>query len=273
MEREERSEQFASTAVKPLRGKRILVTRAREQAAALISCIEAAGGEAYLFPVIQFSPPAFWDAVDAALACIHQYQWLVITSPNGARFFMNRLQATGRNAGALSGLKVAAVGSGTAQTLERLGVKVDVVPRVFRGAALPQAMEPYLESGQRVLMARGDLADPAHAQGLRDLGAVVDDVVVYRTLPAGLDRAEELKAALAAKQVDYVTFTSGSTVRNLLAVLGGKEALAGVRVAVIGQETYKAAVKEGLTVDVVASVASMQGMVDAIIADAAANPA
>lgn len=266
-------ERPGTMAEKPLQGKRILVTRAREQAAPLVERIQAAGGEAYLFPVIQFAPPASWVPVDEALAHIDRYQWLVITSPNGARWFMDRLQATGRDASLLAGLKVAAVGAGTAQTLERFGVKVDVVPKVFRGAALPEAMGPYLKPGHRVLMARGDLADPAHAQGLRDLGAVVDDLVVYRTLPAGAERADELKAELARGRVDYATFTSGSTVRNLLAALGGRQPLEGVRVAVIGQETRQAALEEGLTVHVVASVASMAGLVDAIIADAAANPA
>lgn len=273
MKLEERPERPSPTAEKPLQGKCILVTRAQEQAGPLVERIQAAGGEAYLFPVIQFGPPASWAPVDEAIEQIHRYQWLVITSPNGARWFMGRLQATGRDASQLAGLKVAAVGAGTAKTLEGFGVKVDVVPKVFRGAALPEAMGQYLKPGQRVLMARGDLADPAHAQGLRDLGAVVDDLVVYRTLPAGAERAAELKADLARGRLDYVTFTSGSTVRNLLSVLGGRRPLEGVRVAVIGQETRQAALEEGLTVHVVASVASMAGLVDAIVADAAANPA
>jgi len=272
MSGQEQQRNRPATGEKPLAGKRILVTRAREQAAALVERIEALGGEAYVFPVIAFGPPASWDPVDEAIAALDRYQWLVITSPNGARFFMGRLREKGYDATALAGLKVAAVGATTARALAEWGVRVDVIPREFRGAALPEAMGPYLKPGDRVLMARGDLADPAHAEGIRALGAVVDDLVVYRTVPAGGD-VERLKADLAAGAVDYVTFTSGSTVRNLLSLLGGKEPLAGVRVAVIGQETRKAAEEAGLTVHAVAREASMAGLVDAIVADVLADEA
>lgn len=257
---------------KPLAGKRILVTRARGQASALVERIQAYGGEAYAFPVITVAPPDSWAPVDEALSSLVHCQWLVITSPNGARHFIGRLLASGRDVAVLKGLKVAAVGATTARTLAELGVSVDVIPREYRGSALPEALGPLLKPGDRILMARGDLADPAHARGLEALGAVVKDLVVYRTVPGGGDPAE-LKGALAAGQLDYVSFTSSSTVRNLIALLGGRGPLEGVRVAVIGPETRRAAEGEGLTVHAVAQVASVEGLVDAIAADIAATQA
>ncbi len=245
----------------PLRGKRILVLRAREQAAALISQIEALGGEAYPFPVITIADPADWAPLDEALAHLERYAWLVITSPNGAERFATRL--AGRP---LSGLRVAAVGTATAEALEARGIHVDLLPRQFRGKALPEAMAPLLRPGDRVLLARGDLADPALYEGLTGLGTVVDDTIAYRTLPYG-DDPTELKALLADGAIHYVAFTAGSTVRNLLAILGGPASLAGVRIACIGPETAAVAGQLGLPVHCSAEPYTLDGLLHAIIQD------
>jgi uroporphyrinogen III methyltransferase/synthase len=180
---------------------------------------------------------------------------------------MGRLGAAGGHGGAaLAHLTVVAVGTTTARALERRGVKVDLTPAQFRGGALPALMAPLLAAGDRVLMPRGNLADPTPAEQLRALGAVVDDVIVYRTLLEGGDVAA-LKAALANGEIDYVTLTSSSTVQNLLLRLGGPEPLVGVRVAVIGPETQRAAEGAGLTVAAVAETATMDSLVQAMIAD------
>lgn len=252
---------------KPLTGQRILVTRAKAQASALVAKIQAQGGAVYEFPVITIADPETWAPVDQAISALSQYAWLVITSPNGAEQFTGRLRASGDySTEALAHLRVVAVGTTTARTLERLGLKVDLTPAHFRGGALPALMAPLLAHGDRVLMPRGNLADPAPAETLRALGALVDDVVVYRTLLEGGDVAD-LKAALARGDIDYITLTSSSTVQNLLLRLGGPEPLAGVRVAVIGPETKGAAEAAGLTVAAVADAATMDSLVQAIITD------
>lgn len=254
------------TNTRPLAGQRILVTRARSQASDLVAKIQAFGGEVYAFPVITITDPESWAPVDQAIGRLEAYRWLVITSTNGAERFMDRLAACGRGPEALSHLKVAAVGKATARALERLGCTPDLMPAQFRGTALVEALGPLLAPGDRVLMTRGDLADPAPAASLRAIGAVVDDLVIYRTLLEGGDVAE-LKQMLQSGAISYATFTSGSTVRNLLARLGDVHWLDGVRIAVIGPETRKAAEAAGLKVDVIAGEATIDELVAAIARD------
>lgn len=245
-----------------LAGRCVLVTRARSQASALVAKIEARGGRVWEFPVITIADPESWAPLDAAIENLGSYQWLVITSPNGAEKFAGRLGETA----ALAHVKVAAVGAATARTLADLGIQTDVVPAEFRGAALPEAMAPHLQPGDRILMARANLADPGPADTLRAMGHQVDDIVAYRTLLEGGD-VEALRAALRRGEIDYVTLTSSSTVNNLIERLGGREWLEGVRVAAMGPETRKAAEANGLTVHVMAEQVSLDGLVNAIVAD------
>lgn len=244
-------------------GKRILVLRAREQAAGFISQIEALGGEAYAFPVITIADPEDWAPLDDAIAHLGRYAWLVITSPNGAERFADRLARAGLP---LGDLRVAAVGTATAEALTARGIRVDLIPQQFRGKALPEAIGPFLKPGDRVLMARGDLADSALHEGLTTRGAVVDDLVAYRTLPYG-DDPIELRELLANGEIHYVAFTAGSTVRNLVSILGGPAALAGVRVACIGPETAAVAGQLGLPVHCTAQPYTLAGLLDAIAQD------
>lgn len=246
---------------RPLAGERILVLRARAQAAALIAQIEAAGGQAYPFPVITIADPADWAPLDEAITHLERYAWLVITSPNGAERFAARL--AGRP---LGGVKVAAVGTATAEALQERGIPVDLLPKQFRGRALPEALLPHLRPGDRVLLARGDLADRALVDGLTALGAVVDDLIAYRTLPYGDDPAE-LKGLLTRGEIDYAAFTSGSTVQNLLEQVGGPAALSGLRIACIGPETALVAERLGLPIHCIAQPHTLEGLLNAIIED------
>lgn len=251
---------------KPLFGCCVLVTRAKSQASALVDAIDDLGGRTFEFPAITTAPPESWAPLDEAIAAIDRYRWVVITSPNGAEHFHSRLMASGKDVRALAHLKVAAVGTATEGALAAAGIRADLIPREFRGAALPAALAPHLQPGDRVLMARANLADPAVAAELRALGAEVDDVVAYRTLLEGGD-VTALKAALARGEIHYATFTSSSTVTNLLERLGGADSLAGVRIACMGPETKKAAEAAGLTVHVLARQVTIDGLVTAIIQD------
>lgn len=253
----------------PLAGRRILITRARTQASALVEAVRALGGEPVEFPLIAIAPPESWAPLDEALAGLERYRWVVVTSANGVAALDGRLRAAGLEPTRLPpAVRVAAVGAATARALEALGMRVDLVPPEFRGAALPGALAPLLAPGDRILMPRGDLADPALAESLRVLGAQVDDLVAYRTV-AGEGEAATLLAALVAGAVDYVTLTSSSTVTGLLGRLGGPGPLAGVRIACIGPETAKTAAAAGLTVHVLASEATVASLVAAIAQDAA----
>lgn len=254
---------------KPLAGRCVLVTRARTQAAALVELIEARGGEVFAFPVLTIADPESWAPLDEAIARLDSYRWVVLTSPNGAEKFAARLAACGKNAADLGPTKVAAVGAVTARTLERHGLTVDLVPAEYRGAALPDAMVPYLQPGDRVLMARANLANPAHAEALRALGAEVDDLVAYRTLAETGDVAD-LKERLNRGAIHYVTLTSSSTVTNLLDRLGGPELLSNstARIAVIGPDTKKAAEAAGLGWHVMPRQATIEDLVNFICEDA-----
>jgi len=249
-----------------LSGFCILVTRAKSQASALVAKIEECGGRVWEFPVITIADPESWAPLDAAIASIAQYRWLVITSPNGAEQFGRRLAAAGKGAEDLAHLQVVAVGAATARALQAQGIRTDLLPAESRGAALPEAMAPHLQPGDRVLMARANLADPAPAETLRAMGHAVDDVTAYRTLLEGGD-VEALREALRRKEIHYVTLTSSSTVNNLLERLGGPAWLANVRVAVMGPETKKAAEAAGLTVHAMAQQVTLDGLVNAIVAD------
>ncbi|MFZ5823588.1 MAG: uroporphyrinogen-III synthase [Bacillota bacterium] len=248
---------------RPLEGKRILVLRARTQAAPFLAQIEALGGEGYPFPVITIADPDDWGPLDEAIRHLERYRWLVITSPNGAERFAARLA---RWQGSLAGVRVAAVGTATAEALAERGITVDLLPREFRGRALPEAMAPLLSPGDRVLLARGDLADRALAEGLKGLGARVDDLIAYRTLPYG-DDPTELKRLLAQGEIHYAAFTSGSTVQNLLDQIGGPGALSTVRIACIGPETARVAGGLGLTIHCTAQPHTLEGLLHAIVED------
>jgi len=248
----------------PLRGRRILVLRARDQAERFIRAVADLGGEAVAYPVIQIADPVDWAPLDEAIARLERYRWLVITSPNGAVRFAARLARVGRQVP--DGVGVVAVGSTTARALAAEGIRVDRMPKSFVGRAIPEALAGDLLAGDRVLMARGDLANPALAAALAGMGALVDDVVAYRNVPVRGDAAG-LRKRLAEGEIHYVAFTSGSTVHNLLDQLGGPEGIGRARVACIGPETAAAAAAWGLPVHCMAETYTTDGLLRAIALD------
>lgn len=251
-----------------LAGQGVLVTRARTQAGALLEQIAALGGRPWLFPAIRTAPPADGAALDHALAQLPQYRWLIVTSANAVESFIARLWQAGGDARSLAHARIAAVGPATARTLQAAGLRADLLPLSARSAALPPALAPHLQPGDRLLIPRADLADAGLRQGLEALGCSVDDPIAYRTVAGDTDPAP-VREALAAGRIAYATFTSGSTLRHTLAALGGAPALAGVRIAVLGPETAREAAALGLTVHVQTAGAGVEALVAAIAADAA----
>lgn len=251
---------------RPLFGKRVLVTRSRAQASDLSDRIQELGGEPLEFPVIRIEDPESWNDLDAAIDRLSQYTYVVLTSPNGVEKFMQRLIAVGKDARSLAGIRVVAVGPQTAEALEARGIRADLVPAEFRGGSIIEALRAELRPGERVLLARADIADDTLPHGLQELGAMVDDCVAYRTVLEQRDSVE-LREMLSEGAVHYVTFASSSTVKNLLEVLGseGVSLLQTTTVACIGPVTAKTAREAGLDVAVLALEATIDGLVGAIV--------
>jgi uroporphyrinogen III methyltransferase/synthase len=251
---------------RPLHGRRIAVTRARAQASGLAARLRALGAEVAETPAIRIEPRAVEGELERAVEEIAGYALVVLTSPNGAQLLFDALAARGLDARALSGVTVAAIGPGTARELERRGVRADVVPPRSIAESLAQELERIDVDGRRVLIARASEARDILPEALAARGAEVDVVALYDTVAEPLDDAQ--REALAA--ADVVTFTSSSTVRFLLEALGSpRAALDGARVVSIGPVTSATARELGLEVATEATRHDIDGLVDALIEDAA----
>jgi uroporphyrinogen III methyltransferase/synthase len=247
---------------KPLYGKRVVVTRAREQASELKRLLEDAGAQVLQFPTIEIAPPDSWDSLDRAIAS--GYDCLVFTSTNGVSAFFERLFAAGKDVRALAGTKIAAVGQATAQDLRARGVNPDLVPERFISTELlPLLAED--QTGIRTAVIRAEEGRDELIAELRRRGGTVDLAVAYRTVAADYD-LEELRALIEAEAIDIVTFTSASTVENFFAKVNPGRAL----LASIGATTSDAIRKHGRTPDMEAANATIASLLDAIIERAAA---
>ncbi len=253
---------------RPLFGARILVTRARGQAAELSRLLLAYGGEPVECPTIEFVPPASWDEVDDAIGRLETYQWLVLTSVNGVQQFMRRVWHKGRDARSLQGLRVCCIGPRTAEELEKFGVKPDYIPSQYQAEGVLDVMKTAGVAGQRVLIARAAQAREMLPEVLRGLGAEVDVVPVYRTVIPH-SNVEDIKARLVGQGIDIVTFASSSTVRNFVELFGGakelKKILQRTSIGCIGPITADTVREQGLQVDVVARQNTIPALVEALV--------
>jgi len=242
---------------RPLFGRRIVVTRAREQASALRSRLEQLGAEVLELPSIAIEPIAF------TLPSLGDYRWLVLTSANGVRALFERgLAPVGLDARALASLRVAAIGSGTAAALEARGVRPDLVPARFVAEALLDSFPAPAEPGERVLLARAEHARDVLPEGLAGQGYAVDVLALYRTVAAAPDSAAV--EAVRAGAVDAITFTSSSTVANFCDLVGELPEPQPL-VASIGPVTSRAAVDRGLHVGAEGVEHTLDGLVGALV--------
>ena len=237
---------------KPLFGKRIVVTRAREQASELKRLLEEAGAQVVQFPTIEIAEPGSWDSLDRAVQS--HYDWLVFTSTNGVAAFFRRLFALGKDARALAGTKIAAVGQSTAEDLRARGLSPDVVPqRYLSTELLPLLAED--QRGIRTAVIRAEEGRDELIDELRRRGGEVDLAVAYRTVAVDRDAAE-------LGDVDVITFTSASTVDNFFAKASPGRAL----LASIGPTTSEAVRRHGHEPHVEAENATIQALRDAVVA-------
>jgi uroporphyrinogen III methyltransferase/synthase len=248
---------------RPLHGRTVVVTRARAQGSGLAAKLRSLGAEVVELPAIRIEPRIEAPEVRDAVADLHSYALVCLTSPNGVRLLFEAMAEQGRDARALANATVAAIGPGTAAALAERGVIADLIPRRFVAESLVEALADLDLRDKPVLVARAAEAREVLPDALRERGARVDVVAVYETVREQPDPA----AVEAATGADYVTFTSSSTVTNLLDAVGDRfprEA----RIASIGPVTSQTARDAGLEVHVEAERHEPDGLVEALIADA-----
>jgi len=248
---------------RPLFGKTIVVTRARSQSATLAGRLSALGAEVIEIPATRIEPidsPEIAESIER----LSDYRWVIFTSQNAVSLFWRALRAAGRDARALSEVKIAAVGPATADALLEMGIAIDLSPERFVAEALLDALRDRGDvRGARVLYATAEGAREVLPEGLAELGALVDRVHLYRSVANG-DGVSALRQRVTAG-VDLVTFTSASSVSAFVEALGGRDAISGVRGASIGPVTTSAARAIGIDVIVEASESTIPGLVGAIV--------
>ena len=260
---------------RPLFGKRVLVTRPRDQAGEMVDRLNALGAEAIEAPMIRIVPPEDLGPLRRAVDNVSAFDWIVFTSANAVDAFMSVLLHGDRDIRSLKGPRLCTVGSGTAERLLRHGIKVDLVPDEFRAEAVVTALTARGPVEHlKVLAPRADIGRDVIAEGLRSAGAVVTDVVAYRTVleEPQQDERPDVYRMLLDDAIDVVTFTSPSAVRNFAAIYGAEQTvdlLANTAVASIGRVTSDAATHLGLTVSIQPATSTIAALVDAIAAHVA----
>ena len=252
---------------RPLFGSTVAVTRARAQASALSVRLQGLGAEVVEAPAIRIVPRSPSEGELAkAIERIEEYALVCLTSPNGAELLLDALARAGRDARALGGATVAAIGPGTARALATRGIRADVVPERSIAEALVDSLAGVPIEGCPVLVARAAEARDVLPDALRERGARVDVVVLYDTVPEPLST----QALEGLARADYVTFTASSTVDSLLSALAaaGASFPAGARLVSIGPVTSTTARERGLEVAVEADRHDIDGLVEALLADA-----
>lgn len=243
----------------PLFGQRIIVTRAEEQAGESAEQLRRLGADVVSAPTIEIGEPRSWAPIDAAIAKLETYDWLIFTSRNGVERFLARLDASDRDLRAIKG-RIAAIGPATAEALANARLKADCLPKEFVAESLLEALDSDLR-GQKMLIARAEVAREVLPEELRKRGAHVDVAPVYRT--AAPD-ASALRRAIADKKPDWITFTSSSTVRHFVE-MAGAEALRNVGIASIGPVTSATIREYGVEPSIEADPHTMDGLIAAIL--------
>jgi uroporphyrinogen-III synthase len=248
----------------------VLVGRARHQAGALSAELRKCGAEVIEIPFIEIRKPKSFKPLDAALRNLDGYDWLILTSVNGVEAMWERLDKLRLSTLSLGELRVAAIGPATKKAIEQRGAKVDVVPKEYVAESVVRSLKKKV-NGKRVLLVRAKVARDVIPNELRKAGAHVDVVEAYETVVPGSSR-RRLRAALEKRPPHVVTFTSSSTVRNFVELLGSRarhKGLDGVLMASIGPVTSATLREVGLSVDIAAREFTIPGLVRAICSAAA----
>ena len=252
---------------RPLLGKTIVVTRAREQASDLVIRLHDLGANCIECPTIIVRPPENPRPLEDAIQRLSEYQWIVFTSVNGVKFFFDRLRALKKDVRALGHLCTAAIGPATAAKLAGYGLTSDIVPESYRAESVVAAFSKENIRGKRILLPRAKEARPILPVELEKLGAQVDEIIAYETQKDSKN-VDLLLNALDDKQVDMITFTSSSTVKNFKALFPAEsfqKRIADVTLASIGPITADTLHELGMEAHVVADSFTIPGLCDAIL--------
>lgn len=256
----------SAVVVKPLSGRRIVVTRPREQAQRFIDLLEQQGAEVIEFPTIEIAPMASYERLDAAIDQLTNYDWLIFTSVNGVQYFVDRLRVRQKEIASLQHLRIATIGPATAQAVEALSLHVHAMPEEYRAEALVTVLGEV--KGKRMLLPRAAQARAILPKELQALGAHVDEIAAYETIPPQATAVQEVRTFLQTEKVDMVTFTSSSTVRNFASLFFRDSLptlLSKTLVGCIGPITAQTAREYGMTVTVQSQVYTIPAFAEAIV--------
>ncbi len=252
-----------------LTGKTIVVTRAVEQADEFISQLQEFGAKVVHIPTIEIVPPDSWQACDAALEKLEQYQWVIFTSTNGVKFFINRLIERGKVTENLLTKHIAAVGERTKTDLENLGLHVDIVPEEFRAEGLVKAFKQINLQGQLMLIPKAQKSREVLINNLVSMGANVDAVAVYKNQLPGRNKVSDFQKVLNGHTVNLLTFTSPSTIKSFLNIFGERKVMNwcadGCKIAVIGEVTANTLNKHKFDVDIIPETSTIPNFIESIV--------
>ncbi len=244
--------------------KKILVTRAQNQAVDFAEALEEKGFETVTFPVIEFAPPKDKTPLLEVSKKLETYDWLILTSANSVKYFIQALESTGKSISDINDIKVCAVGPHTAEAARLAGIKTSLIPKVYDAEGIIETLKSLGMEGRNVLFPRAEEGRDILPNGLRIIGAKVAIVPVYRTIkPEGL---EEKLLSIIKEGIDVITFTSGSTVRNFLEILGdeNRDLIKGVKIACLSHVTSNVAEKYGIKTDILPKESTTLSLAEAI---------
>lgn len=254
---------------RPLFSENIIVTRPKKQAGKFSSLLEKQGAEAVSCPTIEITPPDNYQGLDTSIKNIDKYDWIIFTSVNGVKYFLQRLFQKGLDIRSLAELKIGAIGSKTAQRLQESGIIVDFRPENYSTEGILEEISDFEIKNDYFLLPRADIAPPRLKNGLEDMGAEVDDINAYCNIQP--DFPEEVYEKIKNDEIDMVTFTSSSTVQNFVKSLqeydysNYKDIISNLEAACIGPVTADTAREEGFSVEVVAAEYTIEKLADEII--------
>jgi uroporphyrinogen-III synthase len=248
--------------------KTILVTRAINQATEMIELIKAKNGIPILFPTIQISPPEKWDETDKALVGFYIYDGVIFTSQNGVLFFVERMKSQNIPTTLFDGKIIFTVGEKTKQALEQYGIATISVPEKSSALELSRLIKQESLKGKCYLFPKGNIAKETIQSTLKNLGATVDEVTVYRTLQPLSENVQKIRTLLDEGKINVVTFTSPSTVKNFFHILGfskDKNFTSDTKIAVIGPTTESALQEYDLKPDIQSHHSTIESLIESII--------
>jgi uroporphyrinogen III methyltransferase/synthase len=252
--------------IKPLSGKKILITRPREQSGEFTAQLKKLGAEVIELPTIEIVPPKSWEKLDRAISQLKSYDWIIFTSANGVHFFWQRLKEKRKYRDLPSSLKICAIGPATALQLKEKNIPVSFIPKEYIAESILKGFGRIPIKGKRILLARAKKARDILPKGFRKMGGIVDVVEVYRTIRSKRE-ARRLKKLLLEEKIDAITFTSSSTVDHfaeLLKEVDLKKTLKDIAIACIGPVTSQTARKRGMKVHIQPKEYTIPGLSKAI---------